>query len=551
MFVPPPGVGSDNRSDQRREQMLKELLDMELVRSRHEGEHILDSVVRSLRPPGTQRAPSQGGGLRVAPIEPPDPKKAVDAPRPPSSPAPATTSDIPKLVADFQRQNGLPVTGRIDAATVDAMKERGLLPPLPPSSASAPGNGRPHVEAAPARAVPRPEDTAASRQVRNATEQQLRARVDGGAVPRERAPSTTMPSMMPSDAGRVADPARLLASLVTAGFVGKQGSLEEGLKAFQATFGLPITGKVDPHTQEALSAHGHLDPEAPPRATTDKPVEKAAEQKPLVRRALSETSTSKTTADRDVQRDPLRPQASTHKPTTSADVAARAPSTSTTDAAEKARLDTVLARQAATERGVQEGTGDPTAARGHGEVQGQGAGQKGKGAAQGGGDVAGQGPGALTTRDGPAGEETAVGNAKAGDDDFLDEARGDANVKAETEEDRAALGDANHWRVPPLSEQVRAALEKIERDDGGTGPVTYTWDVTFHRPGVYAVGQPAEELWHVGVHRATAFDPVWQQAADALASRMLYAEPDATPLTLDDFILALRRARVRERSTAS
>ena len=30
--------------------------------------------------------------------------------------------------------------------------------------------------------------------------------------------------------------------------------------------------------------------------------------------------------------------------------------------------------------------------------------------------------------------------------------------------------------------------------------------------------------------QATAFDPVWQQAADAISSRMLYGEPDADPL---------------------
>lgn len=529
---------------------------MQLVRSRNEGEHLLDSVVRSLRPPGTDGAPPQGGGLRVAPIEPPDPRQGPDAPRRPTGPA---TGDLPRLVAEFQREQGLPVTGRLDPSTVNALKDRGLIPPTPPASSGPPpapaaGNGKVPVEApppksAPPKTPPRPEDTAAARQVRSAAEQQLRARVDGGAPSRDRAPpSRTAPELRaPAEVARVVDPARLFASLVTAGFVGPRGNLEDGVRSFQATFGLPLTGKPDPQTQEALTSKGHVDPEAPPKATTDKPVEKAAEQKPLVRRALSETTTSKTVADRDVTRDPVRPQASTSKPTTSADVAARAPSTAASDAADKARLDTVLARRAATERGVQEAAGDPTATRGHGEVKGQGAGQKGQGGAEGGGDTRGAGPGALAPQDGPAGDETATGNTKAGDDDFLDETRGNANVRHDDDDnaDQATLEGEGHWRVPPLSEQVRAALEKIARDDDGSGPVTYTWDVTFHRPGVYAAGQPAEELWHVGVHKATAFDPVWQQAADALVSRMLYAEPDAPPLTIHDFILALRRARVR------
>jgi hypothetical protein len=580
VFIPPPGLG-DNRLDQRREQMLKELIDMQLVHSRNEGEHLLESVVRSLRPPGTAGAPTlgaPGGGLKVAPLHPdgvppdnrPDTKRGPDRPpqaqgRPPQAegrppPDARATTDIPKLVADFQRNNGLPVTGKLDPSTVNALKDKGLIttqPPAaaPPSTTPKDAGAKP-VEQAPPKTAPRPEDTAAARQARNAAEQQLRARVDGNAPKRDTpAPPKAQPKEQTSsskdlgrvrdvgaqpkpEADRVVDPSRLLASLFTAGFVGKKGKLEDGLKSFQATFGLPITGKLDAQTQEALAQHGHVEPEASPRATTDKPVE----PKQQVRRALqSESVTSKTVADKDVQKDPIRPQAATNKPTTSNDVAARAPSTSSSDAAEKARLDTVAATQQATERGVQEATGDPTATQGHGEVHGEGAGQKGAGGVQGGGNLQGAGPGGLTdARDESVGEESATANAKSGDDNFSDEARGNANVKGDGDGE-----GGGYWSVPPLSEQVRAAMEKIGRDDDGSGPVTYTWDVTFHRPGVYASGQPAEEIWRVAVQKATAFDPVWQQAADAIASRMLYAEPDATPPTIDDFILALRRARVR------
>jgi hypothetical protein len=544
VFTPPPGVSNDNRSDQRREQMLREMVDQQLVNSRNEGEHILESVVRSLRGPGGEGQ----GGLRVAPLEQPDARPGVGRGRPDEPPGQArrgadsgraATADIPKLVADFQRQNGLPVTGRLDATTVNTMRERGVIQPMPPPSAGqalAPPQGQ-RPEPVPARVPARPDESAGARQLHAGNEQQVRSRVEGSA-PRP-VPAGLREGARP-EAERVADPARLLASLVNAGFVARKGSLEEGLKSFQATFGLPISGTLDQQTQEALKSHGHLEADAPPQATTDKPVE----PKQQVRRALNETVTSKTAADRDVARDPVRPQAATNKPTTSAEVAARAPSTTSSSAADKARLDTVMAQQLASERGVKEATGDPAAVKGHGEVAGKGSGQQGAGGAFGGGAIAGQGPGALTQKDGPAGDESAVGNTKAGDEDFLDELRGNANLRSPHEEDIGELGEG-HWRVPPLSEQVTKALEEIVRDDDGAGPVTYSWDVTFFRPGIYAAGQPAEEMWRLAVQRATIFDPVWERAAKAIALRMLYAEPDMSPPTADDFVLALRRARVR------
>ena len=89
---------------------------------------------------------------------------------------------------------------------------------------------------------------------------------------------------------------------------------------------------------------------------------------------------------------------------------------------------------------------------------------------------------------------------------------------------------------------IRASASRAK--DDGTGPVTYTWDVTFYRPGIYAPGQPAEEIWRVDASKATAFDPVWQTASDAIASKMIYMEPDSEPPTIEDFVAALKRARV-------
>ncbi len=546
-FVPSGGA-NDNRLDQAREQQLRQLQEQQITHSRQDSERLVEHI--------TQRLQQRNAGLRVSGPQPGEPGRpargnAPDGPVPRATPpargnaeappanAPTSSStpaeaapanvDLGRLVADFQRQNGLPVTGKLDAGTVSTLRESGVIERAPSTTTQ----GRAPEPASP-RAAPRPADTAAARQARSAVEQQVRARVDG-AGPK----SEPQPREAGAPLDRIADPTRMLASLFAAGFVGQKGSLEEGLKSFQATFGLPLTGKPDAETLKALAEHGVVEADVPKKAQSEKPVE----PKQTVRRALNET-TSKNQADRDVARDPLRPQAPTQKPTTTADVAARAPvSAQSADAvAEQARLDTVMAQQQAVERGVQEGTGDPAADKGHGEVEGQGAGLRGKGGVTGGGGVEGEGE-AAAALEGPEGEESVTGNSKAGDDDFTDDARGNANMKAVGDEDGEVL--PGYWQVPPLSEQVRTALNAIARDDDGNGPVTYTWDVTFLRPGVYGPGQPADELWHVAVNRATAFDPVWQTAADAIASRMLYAEPDAQPPTLDDFILALRRARVR------
>ncbi len=584
--LPTPAATPDNRLEQMREKQLKELMEMRLAQTRDDGAHVLENVTRRLRqtndnpglrntgsttpdprrPDGQrpeQRVPAQPGTSQgtQAGAQPTAPGAQQPGAQPPGL-SRASVQDFPRLVADFQRQQGLPVTGRLDQGTVAAMKEKGIVAQQPPSSsAERAGESR---DVGP-RATK--EDVTATRTSRAAIEQARKQRLESPPMPTKSRETSTQTSARPdprdtrdtrdnTPIDRALDPVRLLASLAMAGFAGKgKSALEEAIKSFQQAQGLPPTGKVDAQTQEALKTEGHIDPNAaasgePPSKPTqsDKPVE----QKQQVRRALVDTApTTKNAADRDVVKDPLRPQANTNQQTTTADVAARAPVTSDAaqQAAEKARLDTVVAQQAATERGVQEGKGDPKATKGHGEVAGEGAGQKGAGGISGGGSPDSMAAsGAMSAKvDGLEGDETAVGNAEAGDDDFENEERGNANLGSDDGDDEEQTdGEGEHWEVPPLSDQVREALEKILRDDDGAGPVTYTWDVTFLRPGTYASGQPAEELWHVAVHKATAFDPVWQQAADAIASRMLYGEPDGEPPTIDDFILALRRARVRD-----
>lgn len=583
--LPTPAATPDNRLEQMREKQLKELMEMRLASTRNDGEHVLENVTRRLRQvndnPSLRNTGSTTPDLRRPDGQRPDQRVPTQNPSSPSSSAPSTSSpsspssqagqgqaqqpgasappglsrqsvqDFPRLVADFQRQQGLPVTGRLDQGTVAAMKDKGIVPQQPTANTERASEAR---DAGP-RATK--EDVTATRLNRAAAEQARKQRLDSPPMPSRSRENATNAQQARNDPrgdntpmDRALDPSRLLASLAMAGFAGKgKAALEEAVKSFQEAQGLPPTGKLDAQTQEALKTDGHIDPNAsgePPSkpTTSDKPVE----QKQQVRRALVDNQpTTKNAADRDVVKDPLRPQANTSQQTTTADVAARAPVTAESAAAEKARLDTVVAQQAASERGVQEGKGDPNASKGHGEVAGEGAGQKGAGGISGGGSPDSTAASGAMGENvaGLEGDETAVGNAEAGDDDFENEERGNANMGDADDQGDAPGDEGEHWEVPPLSEQVREALEKIMRDDEGSGPVTYTWDVTFLRPGKYASGQPAEELWHVAVHKATAFDPVWQQAADAISSRMLYGEPDAEAPTIDDFILALRRARVR------
>jgi hypothetical protein len=527
----PPSA--DNRSEQRREQMLKELQQKELVRTRGEAEHVVDQLMRRLGP--------TGGGLRVAPLNPDGSnvgeRKRDDRPREKSESrgkeradsaskdARADTSaradargraeDIPRALADFQRQHGLPVSGRLDEATLQQLKDLGIV--APPAD-----HGEPHAEKAPVNLS----EQAAARKVTVAGEKVVKHRAEQHEPNAARALQQNAHN----------DPARLFASLVSAGFLGNKGALEDGIKSFQATFGLPLSGKLDEQTSAALEKHGLLSHQGASTQTGAS----AAESKAQVKRALSEAQKATVAADKNIERDSNRPQASTKQPTTSAEVAARAPSSATSEAKDHMRLDNAAAQQPASERGVQEGAGDPHAVSGQGASEGRGQGVEGRGAAAGGG-IGTTGEGAIGPEAEPAGDESAVGNSKAGDADFVDESRGQASERVGPDDDDGL--EQGHYQVPTLLEQVTFALSAIARDDTGSVPVTYSWDVTFYRPGVYAPGQPAEEIWRIAVTKATAFDQVWQQACDAIAAKMLYLEPDSVPLTIDDFLLALQKAR--------
>ncbi len=191
-------------------------------------------------------------------------------------------------------------------------------------------------------------------------------------------------------------------------------------------------------------------------------------------------------------------------------------------------------------------TADPTS---HGVLQGDsaqdGVGDDGKkrrgrgGEAEGAGEEGDEQAAAGTSAEEDASERDA-GNATSGDRDENDADRGNASDGDEP------LG-AGHYRMPLVSVQAWAAIEKIKRDvSEDNRATTYTWDVMFYRPAVYGPGQKAQDVLHLVVKRASAFDPVWQKAVDNLAALVHRFEKNAQVPTLDDVNAVLKQARVKE-----
>jgi hypothetical protein len=189
-----------------------------------------------------------------------------------------------------------------------------------------------------------------------------------------------------------------------------------------------------------------------------------------------------------------------------------------------------------TERGIldEEADEDDDAGEGgEGKKRGRGGDQQ-AGAHGDGSDTAGD----AGERDG---DEKSRGNASSGDDDTGDPRRGHASV-----DDGSGAGPG-HYAVASLSEQAFASLVKIRKDpQDGLRATTYSWDVTFLKPGVYGPGQKAQELVHLVVTSSTAFDPVWQKAQANLQAMVRKLEKDAPVPSLDDIVAALRQARARD-----
>jgi hypothetical protein len=137
------------------------------------------------------------------------------------------------------------------------------------------------------------------------------------------------------------------------------------------------------------------------------------------------------------------------------------------------------------------------------------------------------------------GSEKWSGNASSGDDD-RDKQRGHAQLPDDWQV------KPGYYRIPPIAEQWRRALDLVRRDEtASTRTTTYTWDFVVYRPDVYGPGQQAEELLHLVVKEATAFDRAWGRAVDALDTLVRELDgPDADAPIKEDLLRAIRRARV-------
>lgn len=168
---------------------------------------------------------------------------------------------------------------------------------------------------------------------------------------------------------------------------------------------------------------------------------------------------------------------------------------------------------------------------------------EGQGTSHGDGEGGGAEDGAFATgaREGDDdGSERWQGNAPSGDSDQDDERRGHATL------DEYWDGAAGHYAIPSVATQWRRALDDVRKDHDATNrATTYTWDVRFYKPGVYGPGQKAEEILHLVVKEATAFDRVWARSMDALTAlcRIHDRSVEDVPLQ-EDLLRAIRRARV-------
>ncbi|MBI1946891.1 MAG: peptidoglycan-binding protein [Deltaproteobacteria bacterium] len=210
----------------------------------------------------------------------------------------------------------------------------------------------------------------------------------------------------------------------------------------------------------------------------------------------------------------------------------------TTKTDEKRRKD-ALTGQDPTEQGILDEEAEEDALEGAGD---DGKKRRGKGGDQ---EQGGQDADGSTTGGSGVGVEAEAserdrGNASSGDE-RLHEERGHAST------DDGSDAEAGFYRVPAMSEQCFAALERISKDAAVENrATTYSWDVTFYKPGTYGPGQKAQELVHLVVDKATAFDAVWTKAHANLTALVRRVDGDGAVPSLDDIVGAIRQARARE-----
>ena len=399
----------------------------------------------------------------------------------------SSEQQLSSSLATFQRDNNLPVTGKLDQGTLQKLQDKGLAPkndaPLEQLGKQPPATNRDVVVN---NQLPRPgfslglqrlgvgDAPAGSQKGRSLETDQAAARVD-----RQR-PDVEV------------DLKGMLQSLREAGFAGAgkgKEQLQDAVKKLQRADGLPVTGKLDAKTAESLEKRGVLDSTSA--------------------RALKE-------------QDP------TWAP----------PATTASSSADEQRLTRPDARNDADARGSVDGK-DAKGATSRDDVDSAHRGRGSEGGAGSGSEVGADGRVAHGDVDGSS--DNFGNNHTGDDDDDDDERRGRANVDDLFESD-----EPEHWSVPSLAEQIENALATIARDDNKSGAATYAWELHLHRPGIYSARQPAEELLKLVVSKANAFDQVWQQAVAGLNVRLQRYEPDADVVTMARLRQALQRARYRE-----
>jgi hypothetical protein len=549
-------------------------------------------------PPASRPAAERGGGTGVPrdlqqglttagllkPGEPPAPalrqlvgdlhsKLGTPPPAVPASTMPELATQLRQAITTLQERSGLPQTGKLDQDTLGELARRGLVSserpssaatevPRPVATAEAPRQATPPAsrprdvydrQAEPERSARGRRETTLSegvrpREPRSTREVKVsRAGLDDRAAQETQRDRDVKLSLSASLLGR--ELGTRGQSPAAASGAGRSGA-EQAADALRTASAREQAAPADPPARGAPPREVASEP--PPRldstrferperviarrgldnagaATSDSarrpPVESASRSEAQARSA---TSTSNTLSQAQV--------------TTSAPMATASQSAT----AEQARSASSLGLQDPSGRGVTPDRADPLASQGQGTTPGEGAGQTDQlGLAPGGAVREASGSDGTGAHEEPDATERDTGNSEAGDERFDDEGRGHASG-----DDGSGDGDG-YYRVPPLSEQIQAALLTILREPERQNlATTYCWDVTLYRPDVYGPGQPAPVIFHLVVDNADAFDPVWQRAREELARHLARLEPDQPAPAEDDFLNALHRARVADGAAA-
>lgn len=345
----------------------------------------------------------------------------------------------------------------------------------------------------------------------------------------------------------------LTAGLSARGFVGTGpdifSQLGSALKALQASQGLEVTGALDAKTMEALKKLGLVESSigvAPGSHTKDafetiqqkgaqttttapdgQPLENAMDtllgaMKSVIEGMLGEGALS--AAGQDAE------SAAAHAQLNAQGQAADASDNS------HARRDG-FGDQDPNGKGTDRG--DDSGLKGTAKKKGDKSGRVGDGDEEEGSAADGEDQDGASADGDEEGTEHAAGNASSGDDDLSDADRGHAST-GNTDAERG------HYKVPALEEQIRDALGTLTRTEATSNrATTYTLDVVLRRPGVYGPGQNAQELLHLVVSDAGAFDDAWNQARESLRRLCAVVEPKAQLPAEEDWQAALRRARVQ------